>query len=627
MKKWFTEKKMDIGKRLSVSVQALLLVAMVVTIIVVSATMGNMMRQNKSRELGQLGEFTTTQINSWLTQRVNEIKYLASVNVAVSQNEPAVAELMLRLSELNGYYNAIYYLDVTGYGRVGVDRSSGSIAAEDVQNLNEVDRLWFKKAMLGNTVVSYPQVSLAEGKMPVTIAAPVYSNGKIVAIVRADLQLESLINQLTPLASNKYTEIYFIDNKGEPITRAASLNGLTKPLETVAASAIAEGRSGVGIYRNAVNVKSFGSYNYIGQLDWGLIIESSYSEAMAAGRRIIMFMVLGAVILLLTYWFLISQMINHQIIAPLSGTIETLDRASIQLDSASDEVSVSSQQLADGNNTQAARLQETTSSLEEMASQIKQTDENSTQAEVSMNEAKPLLEQGVAAMKRMNVAMEEIQKSSDETSKIIKTIDDIAFQTNLLALNAAVEAARAGEAGKGFAVVAEEVRTLAQRSAEAAQNTSKLIERSQINSHHGNDVAREVHHYLSQIENSINNVRTLIVEISAASKEQAVGIDELNSVMFDMDAVVQANASNAEESASAAEELSAQANELSGVVTQLKQLIGTATGSQTPISGLEVSNFSASDFEELPNPSYSQPSAEKIKSVNMAFKDSEDWPA
>ncbi len=278
---------------------------------------------------------------------------------------------------------------------------------------------------------------------------------------------------------------------------------------------------------------------------------------------------LSTIIITLAVGFIIGRSMR----SVLMEILIQLSSGAKEVQASSEHLSSTAQQLAASSSKQAASLEETSSSLEGMSSQIKQTDENSSEAENAMQSAKPMINNGLEAMVRMTDAMQEIKNSSDETSKIIKTINDIAFQTNLLALNAAVEAARAGEAGKGFAVVAEEVRNLAQRSADAAKDTSVLIQNSQDNTHRGSKIAQEVSENLQEIASNFENVSSLVVEISTASKEQADGITQINSVMTDMDSIVQGNASLSEESAGAAEELTAQADELNLIVHRLANLV------------------------------------------------------
>jgi methyl-accepting chemotaxis protein len=270
--------------------------------------------------------------------------------------------------------------------------------------------------------------------------------------------------------------------------------------------------------------------------------------------------------------------IGKGVTRPLNAVIQGLTEGAEQMSSASGQVSQASQQVAQGANEQASGIEETSSSLEEIASMTKQNASNAEEANKLMAEVSNLINTGQESMNRLSKAIEEIKRSSDSTSKIVKTIDEIAFQTNLLALNAAVEAARAGDAGKGFAVVAEEVRNLAQRAGEAARNTATLIEGSTKNADQGVSVASETAKALKEVTVSVGKIGELMSEITAASKEQAQGIDQVATTVAQMNQVTQASAANAEESASVSEALNAQVEQVNGMIQELLAIVGSSDG-------------------------------------------------
>jgi methyl-accepting chemotaxis protein len=275
----------------------------------------------------------------------------------------------------------------------------------------------------------------------------------------------------------------------------------------------------------------------------------------------------------------LGLLITWSITKVITRIVAALGKGSEQVASASSQVSSSSQSLAQGSSEQAAALEETTSSLQEMSSMTRANAENARQADVLMGETARVVEMANSSMGELTRSMREVSAASEETAKIIKTIDEIAFQTNLLALNAAVEAARAGEAGAGFAVVADEVRNLAMRAAEAARNTANLIEGTVYKVKEGSEVVERTAEAFTKVAEGTSKVKELVAEIAAASNEQASGVDQINRAVEEMNGVTQQVATNAEESASASQELNAQSEQMKGVVGELVALVGaTANG-------------------------------------------------
>ena len=258
------------------------------------------------------------------------------------------------------------------------------------------------------------------------------------------------------------------------------------------------------------------------------------------------------------------------IIANLNEVLGEVHGASEQVASASKQVSDSSMQLSQGTTEQASSIEELTASIEEISTQTRQNAENSKNAQEISEGAKINAEKGNQQMQEMLGAMSEINESSNSISKIIKVIDEIAFQTNILALNAAVEAARAGQHGKGFAVVAEEVSNLAERSANAAKETTEMIEGSINKVEHGTEIANLTSEALNEIVDGVAKAANLVGEITEASDEQATAVDQISQGITQISDVVQTSSATSEETASASEEMSSQAEVLKDKVSQFK---------------------------------------------------------
>ena len=311
---------------------------------------------------------------------------------------------------------------------------------------------------------------------------------------------------------------------------------------------------------------------------------SGWTVAVVVSTRDIFFPVrqMGYINLAVTTAFvslvtIIILFIIRSITKPITNIISGLNNGIENLAFSSSYVASASQDLSKGSSEQAASVEETSSSLEEMSSRTRQNADNATQADNLMKEANQIAGQAMQSMEELTASMEEIKKAGSETSKIIKTIDEIAFQTNLLALNAAVEAARAGEAGTGFAVVADEVRNLAMRAANAAGQTAGLIEDTVKKVDDGSDIVSKTDEYFKKVADSSSKAGERVAEIAASSTEQAQGIEQVNHAVADMDRIVQQNASSAEELASASEEMAAQAEHRKSLIFELESLAGNGS--------------------------------------------------
>ena len=469
-----------------------------------------------------------------------------------------------------------------GYEGLFVCDASGKIFSDGVQGgykgISIQDRDYFKKSLqTGKPVIANAVKSKKTGKPVVPIVAPILSpKGQMVGMVCLVVKTDLLAEEVLSVKLGKTGYAVLVDHTGAMVVhpdekQVLEMNILKIPEMKDVAEKMLSGKSGLGEYTFKGSLKQTG-YAPVPSCGFAVAATIPVDEFLADVHSLRNAIVITSLLCILiaavgVFWF------SRSLTKPIYRIISSLDDGAEQVTSAASQVSEASQILAEGSSEQAAAIEETSSSLEEMAAMTKQNASNSGQANAMMIEASNVITSAGESMNRLIVAMKEMTAASEETSKIIKTIDEIAFQTNLLALNAAVEAARAGEAGAGFAVVADEVRNLARRAAEAARQTSNLIEDTIKKVGEGSHLVNKTSAEFTQVSDSTRKVGELLSEISTASSEQAEGIQQLTSAVAQMDQVTQQNAANAEESASAAEELNAQAVEMKHMVEEMLTII------------------------------------------------------
>jgi methyl-accepting chemotaxis protein len=454
----------------------------------------------------------------------------------------------------------------------------GDLAAE--RNIFSTD--YFETAIQGSDFTSKVRLNPDTGKPVFVIASPVMhdSSGsqlETIGILYAKVDVQFFTEMFVESRKiGKKGHVYIIDREGTVIAHPDQGRILTENIaKTQLGGSILAQKDGLAQYSDG-GQDWLVAFNTDDTLGWTVVAVASMDELMAPVRQTAWLNFLMTIAILVIAVGVII-FVAARVTRPINTITSSLFMVARQVSGAASQISGASQQLAQGSASQASSIEETSASLEELASMANHNADNAQQASSLSQEATEAADNGVAAMDKLLHSMEGISTSSSEVAKVAKGIEEIAFQTNLLALNAAVEAARAGDAGRGFAVVADEVRNLAQRASEQAKITSSLITDSSNRTQEGSKQAAEANNVLKVIQERVAKVVGLVSEISAASKEQALGVTQINKAVSTMEQIVQQNSANAEESASASQQLSAQAFQMKELVNTLsKRVVGSA---------------------------------------------------
>ena len=524
-----------------------------------------------AEEMTQLTSLVRTQLGSWLEDREGDVTRwaeLPTITAAVAAPDPATlaaADVLLRGQKEHAQdYEQLILVDATG---AAIAASADGIVGQ----LNVKDRQYFQDGMRDRKLtVSPPLASKVSGKPIIVVCRPVLDAGG--AAAGAMLGLVDLDHFATavvdPIRIGATGYAYVCAGDGTFLAHPKQEMILKQKITQwdFGQRMLAQGN---GLLRYRFNgTARQAAFTRDEKTGWLVAVGLDTAQVDAAAHRLRNF---GLVLTLAAALGVgvIVLLVARSVTRPINAIIADLNSGSEQTTAAAGQIANASVMLADQSSEQAAAVQETTASLETMSATVRQTTTAADSCQALMLESQDVVSRGLDSMGAMVEAIDNIKTSADQTARIVKTIDEIAFQTNLLALNAAVEAARAGEAGKGFAVVAEEVRGLAQRAAKASRETAELIEQSVSQANRGVQVTAGARASFQATADNATRVAGQVDGIASAARAQADGIGQIGAAMQQVDAATQGAAATAEEAASAAEELNAQSVQLHDVVGRL----------------------------------------------------------
>ncbi|SNY97685.1 methyl-accepting chemotaxis protein [Halomonas sp. hl-4] len=600
--------------KLLLATLAAITLALVVNGIASYITVKHHNSEQVTRNLNAVVNGNTQAIDEWFNARYS---MLASMEEAVESDAPLAA---LRQLEDAGNFISAY---------MAVPETSDAVFSDGWEPPSDYDprqRPWYQEAVdAEDTIITAPYVDAQSGGLIVTFARPYYQNGELAAVVGADISIEDVIDIVASIAPTPSSFGFLTTGDGTLVAHPnAELTlepstALSEQLDAAYLQRLTASDAPLSLALDDRETLLQGSA-VGGDSDWQLVVAMDEHEATAglrgiASTSIITLLIVAAVtailISILLKWLLrrllsardamnniasgegdLTQRLPEegndeitQIAAAFNRFVATMDsvlldvRASSEaVHNAATEIATGGQDLSRRTENTASSLQQTSASMEEITSTVEHTSSSAQEANQLAKAASDVAGRGGEVVSQVTSTMDDIAESSGKIGEIVTLMDSIAFQTNLLALNASVEAARAGEQGRGFAVVAEEVRKLAQRSTDAANDIKHLIEDSQGKVTNGTTLVQSAGETMADIVNHITRVTDVLGEISSAAGEQSDGIGQVNIAVADLDRMTQENAAMVEESTTAAEQLKDQADHLAETISRFK--LSSGSGAQ-----------------------------------------------